>query len=118
MISVIGMVNYGNQQKYSFIKGLTEENKKRIPEAKALREEVKRENHHKLQGSCILEIFTDSNGIYMDPHYKNYIQNYFFMVGFETFSKILLFKMVFSCTKISLFLSTGFSTLWMHPRFQ
>ena len=48
MISVIGIVNYGNQQKYSFIKGLTEENKKRIPEAKALREEVKRENHHKL----------------------------------------------------------------------
>ena len=48
MISVIGIVNYGNQQKYSFIKGLTEENKKRISEAKALREEVKRENHHKL----------------------------------------------------------------------
>ena len=62
MIGLICIVHYHNQQKYSSIKGLTEENKKQILEAKTLREEVKGENQLELQCSGILEIFTDSHG--------------------------------------------------------
>ena len=41
MMSLICIVLYHNQQKYSYIKSLSEEKKKRILKAKALREEVK-----------------------------------------------------------------------------
>ena len=53
--------------------GLSEENKKRILEAKALREELKGENLHELQYSSIPEIFSDSHVINIDPYYKKYV---------------------------------------------
>ena len=72
MISLISLAHYHNQQKYSNIRALSEENKKRILEAKALRDEVKTKNDHELQCSGITENFPDSRGI-IDPCYKKYV---------------------------------------------
>ena len=48
--------HYHNQQKYSNIKGLSEEDKKCIIETKELKKEVKRENYHELQCFIIPEM--------------------------------------------------------------
>ena len=73
MMSLICIVHYHNQQKYSDIKGLPKENKTWILEVNMLREEVKGEIHHELQCSSIVETFSDSHGIYIDPCYKKYV---------------------------------------------
>ena len=52
-MSLICIVHYHNQQKYSNIKVLSEENKKRILEVKLLTEKVKGEEHHELQCSSL-----------------------------------------------------------------
>ena len=60
-MSLICTVHYLNQQKHSSVMGFSDENKKRILEAKALGEDMKGENHHELQCSSILVIFSDSH---------------------------------------------------------
>ena len=60
-MSLICTAHYLNQQKHSSVMGFSDENKKRILEAKALEEDMKGENHHELQCSSILVIFSDSH---------------------------------------------------------
>ena len=69
-MSLICIVHCHYQQKYPNIKVLSEEHKKRILEAKALREEVKGENYHELNCSSIPKTFSDSHGLHIDPCYK------------------------------------------------
>ena len=81
------------QKKYSNI-GFSEVNKKRILEAKALKEELKRDSHHELQCSSIPEIFSDSHGTHIDPCYKKYLWNYFSWLAFRCFQRYACLKFV------------------------
>ena len=83
-MSLICIVHYHNQPKHSNINDLSEEDKKRILEAKALRKEAKRESHHELQCFSIPQIFSDSHGIHIHPCYKKYVRNYFSWLVFES----------------------------------
>ena len=94
-----------NQQKNLNIKGLSKEDKRRILEAKALREEVKRENYYELQCSRIPEIFSDSHGIHIDSCDKKYKWNYFSELVFRHFQR-------YPCLKFAVFLFQRSS--WSH----
>ena len=77
------------------------QHQRNIVEVKALREEVKRENHHELQCSSIPEIFSDTRGIHMDPCYEKYLKS--------TSKFVVLLVQRYSCSQVLAFEFSGCS---------
>lgn len=65
------IVHYKNQAEYSTIKKLSETNKRRILEAKAVRESNISNHNHADQCSMVPEQFEDDeHGVHLNPCYK------------------------------------------------
>ena len=68
------VVHYKKCDRYSTIRTLTEQNKKRILQAKEIRESLATANtHHKEQCDSVPDVYNDEiHGIHLDPCYKRY----------------------------------------------
>lgn len=97
------VVHYKNQTKYSNIKPLSEDNKKRIIAAKEVRERVRGENHHEEQCSKIPKAFNKNHGIHVDPCYKRYIHlnfhNIFVSTIYKSSNKLMASVRLPHCTQ-------------------
>ena len=71
-MTLVCVIHYKNQPKYSNIKALSEDNIQRILAAKQLREKIGGRNHHLEQCSGIPDSFDGSHGIHIEPCYKKY----------------------------------------------
>ena len=66
------IVHYPGHQNYSKLKSLSEINKKKILEAKQLRESLKGSNHHEEQCGAIPAVFSSSDQLHLEPCYKKF----------------------------------------------
>ena len=72
-MTLVCVIHYKNQAKYSNIKTLSGDNIQRIFAAKQLREKIGGDNLHAEQCSGIPDSFNESHGIHLEPCYKRYL---------------------------------------------